>query len=211
MAPKRFYQLASLLLVLVYVLAIGLLPARAETLALPSLRSFVSSVENGRSTVIRGVYARDTFALPVVQQPKDNPAYVSSAQDYVTEFSMARRYGTMGMLAHNHLAGASFFALEKGDKISLVYGNGKIETFIVTKIIRYQALSPNSPYTPFLDLETGKTKTVEQVFYEMYSGKGHLTLQTCIAQGDELSWGRLFIVAEPMPPIERGEHPNNDR
>lgn len=211
MAPKRFYQLTSLLLVLVYALTIGLLPARAEALFLPSLHSFVSSVENGRSTVIRGVYARDAFALAVVQQPKDNPAYVSSAQDYVTEFSLARRYGTIGMLAHNHLAGASFFLLEQGDKINLVYGNGKIQTFVVTKIIRYQALSPNSPYTPFLDLETGQTKTVEQVFYEMYSGKGHLTLQTCIAQDKELSWGRLFIIAEPMPPVEHDEQPDNDR
>ncbi len=211
MAPKRLTQLTSLLLVLVYALTIGLLPARAEALALPSLNSFVSSVQNGRATVIRGIYAREAFALPVVQQPKDNPAYVSSASGYVTEFSLARRYGTIGMLAHNHLAGASFFSLEQGDKISLVYGNGKIETFIVTKIIRYQALSPNSPYTPFLDLETGQTKTVEQVFYEMYSGKGHLTLQTCIAQDDEPSWGRLFIIAEPMPLIEHDEHPNNDR
>jgi len=211
LAPKRFTQLTSLLLVLVYALTIGLLPARAETSALPSLNSFVSSVENGRGTVIRGIYAREAFALPVVQQPKDNPAYVSSASGYVTEFSLARRYGTIGMLAHNHLAGASFFSLEQGDKISLIYGNGKIETFIVTQIIRYQALSPNSPYTPFLDLETGQTKTVEQVFYEMYSGKGHLTLQTCIAQDNKPSWGRLFIIAEPMPPIEHDEHPDNDR
>jgi len=211
MAPKRFTQLTSLLLVLVYALTFGLLPARAETLALPSLHSFVSSVENGRSTVVRGVYVRDAFALPVVQQPKDNPAYVSSASDYVTEFSMARRYGTIGMLAHNHLAGEHFSLIEKGDKVSLVYGNGKIGTFVVTKIIRYQALSPNSPYTPFLDLETGETKTVEQVFFEMYSGKGHLTLQTCIAQDDEPSWGRLFIIAEPMPPVEHDEYPDNDR
>ncbi len=211
MAPKRFTQLISLLLVLVHALTIGLLPARAENLALPSLNSFISSVENGRSTVIRGIYARNAFALPVVQQPKDNPAYVSAAQNYVTEFSLARRHGTIGMLAHNHLAGASFFSLKQGDKINLAYGNGKIETFVVTKIIRYQALSPNSPYTSFRDLETGQTKTVEQVFYEMYSGKGHLTLQTCIAQDDEPSWGRLFIMAEPMPPVEHDEQSDNDR
>ncbi len=211
MAPKRFYQLTSLLLILVYALTFGLLPASAETLALPSLHSFVSSIENGRSTVVRGVYVREAFALPVVQQPKDNPAYVSAASDYMTEFSLARRYGTIGMLAHNHLAGEHFSLIEQGDKISLVYGNGKIETFTVTKIIRYQALSPDSPYTPFLDLETGKTKTVEQVFYEMYSGKGHLTLQTCIAQDNEPSWGRLFIIAEPMPPVEHDEYPDTDR
>ncbi len=115
------------------------------------------------------------------------------------------------MLAHTHLAGKYFPLIKKDDKINLVFGNGKVETFIVTKIIRYQALSPDSPYTPFLDLETGETKTVEQVFYEMYSGKGHLTLQTCIVQGDELSWGRLFIIAEPMPTVKHDEDPDNDR
>jgi hypothetical protein len=211
MAPKRFYQLASLIIILFYALSIGLLPASAEGMAMPSLNSFVASVENGRSTVIRGVYVRDTFALPVIQQPKDNPGYVAAAQDVVTEFGMARRYGTIGMLAHNHLAGENFSLVEKGDKINLVYGNGSIETFIVTKIVRYQALSPNSPYTPFLDLESGKTKTVEQVFYEMYSGERHLTLQTCIAEGDEPSWGRLFIIAEPMPAAQHDEYPDNDR
>lgn len=211
MAPKRFYSYISFLLVLVYALTVGLFPAHAETLALPSLRSFVSSIENGHPNVIRGLYARDAFALRVVQQPQDNPAYVSSAQDYVTEFLLARRYGTIGMLAHNHLAGASFFSLQPGDKISLVYGNGRIETFLVTKIVQYQALTPNSPYTSFRDLETGQTKTVEQVFYETYSGKGHLTLQTCIAKDDEPSWGRLFILAEPMPPVEHDEQPENDR
>jgi hypothetical protein len=211
MAPKRFLQITSFIIILFYALSFGLLPASAEAQNVPSLNNFVTSVENGHSTIIRGLYARDIFALPVIQQPKDNPGFVANADDVVTEFSMAQRYGTIGMLAHNHKAGQYFPLLKLGDKIDVVYGNGNVETFIVTKVQRYQALAPNNPYTPFIDLETGEQKTVEQVFFGMYTGERHLTLQTCIAEGDELSWGRLFIIAEPLPAAAHSVEAETDR
>ena len=211
MAPKRFLQLTSVIVILAYALSFGLLPASAEAMAVPSLNTFVASVENGHSTIIRGVYAQDAFALPVIQQPKDNPAYVSAAEDVVTEFAMARRYGNIGMLAHNHLAGKYFSSLQLGRQIQVVYGDGTVENFAVTKILRYQALSPNSPYTNFVDLESSKKLTVNQVFFNVYTGERHITFQTCIAQGNEPSWGRLFIIAEPLPTVSHSEVPSNDR
>ncbi len=211
MAPKRFLQITSFIVVLFYALSFGLLPASAEAQNVPSLNNFVASVENGYSTVIRGVYAREIFALPVIQQPKENPGFVANADDVVTEFSMAQRYGTIGMLAHNHKAGQYFPLLKLGDKIDVVYGNGNVETFVVTGIHSYQALAPNNPYTPFVDLETGEQKTVEQVFFGMYTGERHLTLQTCIAEGDEPSWGRLFIIAEPLPTANHSVEAETDR
>jgi len=212
MAPKRFLQITSFIVVLFYALSFGLLPASAEAQNVPSLNSFVASVENGYSTVIRGVYAREIFALPVIQQPKDNPGFVANADDVVTEFSMAQRYGTIGMLAHNHKAGQYFPLVKLGDKIDIVYGNGEVETFVVTEIHSYQALAPNNPYTPFIDLETGEQKTVEQVFFGMYTGERHLTLQTCIAQDNEPSWGRTALKLKPTaktsssPPPEHHPH-----
>jgi hypothetical protein len=66
----------------------------------------------------------------------------------------------------------------------------------ITKVDKYQALSPTSPYSDFLNLTTGERLSAEQVFYKYYTGNPHLTLQTCIQQGDQGSWGRLFIVAQ---------------
>jgi hypothetical protein len=199
MAPKPVFRLTSFLIVLIYALSFGLLPASAEAMATPDLPSFVHQVENGRASVIRGVYARDGFALPVLQQPRENPGYVSGAEDVVTEFALASRYGSIGLLAHNHLAGKYFSSLGLGSQIQLIYGDGQVENFLVTRILRYQAISPTSPYTSFVDLESGETLTVNQVFTRVYTGGRHLTFQTCIAQGGELSWGRLFIIAEPLP------------
>jgi hypothetical protein len=104
----------------------------------------------------------------------------------------------VGLLAHNYLAGQYFTQLKIGQIIRVVYGDGKIENFIVTEIARYQAISPNSPYSDFTNLATGERSNVESVFKKAYAGPHHLTLQTCIAKDNELSWGRLFIIAEPM-------------
>lgn len=205
MASKPAIRVTSLLLVLICALSFGLLPVSAEAMAMPDLSNFIKQVENGHSTIIRGVYASDGFALPVIQQPTNNAAYVSGAEDVLTEFSLARSYGNIGMLAHNHLAGKYFSSLSQGSKIQLVYGNGKVENFIVTRILRYQALTPSSPYTNFIDLESGDTLTVNQVFYKVYTGARHVTFQTCIAQDNELSWGRLFIIAEPFTVAESND------
>jgi hypothetical protein len=37
----------------------------------------------------------------------------------------------------------------------------------------------------------------EQMFKRVYFGDRHVTFQTCIESNGELSWGRLFIIAEP--------------
>jgi hypothetical protein len=61
---------------------------------------------------------------------------------------------------------------------------------------RYQALNGDSPSSDFIDLKTGVTQSANQLYQTKYAGKPHLTLQTCIQQGDDLNWGRLFLVAE---------------
>jgi hypothetical protein len=59
---------------------------------------------------------------------------------------------------------------------------------------------PESTYSQFIDLATGKGTDAEGVFRKVYMGDGHLTFQTCIAKDGQLSWGRLFVVAEPFEP-----------
>ena len=102
------------------------------------------------------------------------------------------------MLAHNYLAGADFFTLNIGDQIQVVYGDGSVHVYQIADIQSYQALSPNSASSNFVDLATSDRLTATQLFKRVYMGSHHLTLQTCIQQGSEDSWGRLFIIAYPV-------------
>ena len=174
--------------------------ARSENkeLRTDAFTDFVSSVINGEDTDIRGIYSENEFAFPVVKQPAGNAGYVSITEGVVTEFSMAKKYGVTGIVAHNYLAGADFFTLEIGEIIEVVYGNGEILRYEITSIQSYQALSPNSATSQFVDLATSEKISASQLFKRVYTGGKHLTLQTCIQQGLQDSWGRLFVIAEPI-------------
>lgn len=139
---------------------------------------------------------RDALRLSVVQQPAGQPGYVSTSAGSVTQFSFANPYGSIGLLAHNYLAGSQFFSISNGDKINLVFGDGHAEEYIVSEIRKYQALSPTSPYSSFVDLSQPEiTLTYEDLFYDTYGVCGRLILQTCISNNGSDSWGRLFIIA----------------
>ncbi len=169
----------------------------AETPALPDLTSFVSSVENGQPNTLRGVYADGVFALPVIQQPSTDALYVSTAIDTLTQFRLAARYGDIGLLAHDYLSGQYFSQLAPGERVSLVYGKGRIDTMHITKVYRYRATDSSSTTSDFIDLDTNQHLTDYQLFSKVYLGAEHATFQTCIEQDGNLSWGRLFVIAEP--------------
>lgn len=165
---------------------------------LPAFSDFVASVSDGASGVVRGVYAPEHFALRVFQQRSGNYGYVSSQPDVATQFALARQYGVIGLLAHNYLAGAYFTNLEIGDQISIIYGDGKVNVYEVAVIYKFRAVDPFSGTSNFIDLSTNKAYTARQVFDMVYTGGDHVTLQTCIAQGNLSTWGRLFILAYPL-------------
>lgn len=163
----------------------------------PDLASFSNQVEDG-SAMITGVYVSDHFAYPVLQQPSNNAGYISTEDDVVTQFQMANQFGSIGMIAHNYLAGFEFFNLNIGDEIDVVYGNGTTETYVIVDLRSYQALSPYSPYSSFVNLASPSTTlSVSQVFYETYGVAGRLIMQTCIEASGIDSWGRLFVIALP--------------
>ena len=119
----------------------------------PSLAEFVESLElNGQENIV-GVYAPGLFALRVVQQPLHELAFVSDLPNVLTQFKLASDYGSYGFLAHDYLAGATFFDFEIGQRIFLVEGNGIIQSYIITDLLRFQALSPQSPYSQFRYLD----------------------------------------------------------
>ncbi len=164
-----------------------------------SLTSFISNVYDSNGSVVRGIYIKDVLQLPVVQQPASNPGFVSSANNTVTQFYTASYYGSIGLLAHNTLAGSYFFLVDFDDPIYVVYGDGHLETYKVIDIRYYQALSPNSPYSSFVNLANPvQTIGYEQLFYETYGVSGRLVMQTCVEKEGLDSWGRLFIIAEKI-------------
>ena len=179
------------------------LPAQAYALedfsSIPNLHSFIESVNNGDSNALRGVYVQDVMAYPIVQQPYGNTGYVSRTDDTVTQFSLAAQKGVVGLLAHNNLAGDMFDDLKYGDEVVLVYGDGHTERFLVKQIDRYQIVQAGNLNGNYINLETGATESALEIFNRVYAGEYHVTLQTCIENQGNLSWGRLFIVAYPIP------------
>ena len=159
--------------------------------------SFINLVENGNVGILSGVYIPDVLALPVVQQPAGDDGYVSGRNDEATQFAMASQYGNIGLLAHNYLSGQLFSRLEAGEEVRLVYGDGKVEYFVITEVLRYQALEPTSPWSSFRNLENDDILSTEQMFTRAYAGERHVTFQTCIESQGNASWGRLFVIAEP--------------
>ncbi len=164
---------------------------------------FSQSVQNGQADVLTGVYVSDVLALPVVQQPYGNAGYVSNNDGEATQFRMASQFGNIGLLAHNHLSGKSFSQLAVGQEVRLVNGDGSVEYFVIAEVLRYQALQPHNPYSNFRNLDKDETLSAEQMFKRVYFGDRHVTFQTCIEAEDNLSWGRLFVIAIPKSEYAR--------
>jgi hypothetical protein len=165
--------------------------------ALPGFADFSRSVQNGDARVLRGVYVPDVLALPIVQQPMDRPYYVSNRDGEATQFGMASQYGNIGLLAHNTLSGRDFSRLSIGQQVRLVYGDGRVEDFLVADILRFRASNPESVSSSFRNLDRNETLSASEMFTRTYTGERHLVFQTCIAANGDVSWGRLFIIAVP--------------
>ncbi len=198
---RRFILLAASLALMLGSIPTSALAYATDAYSPPGtdLTQFVETVKNGQAGVA-GVFVQGVMAQPVLPQPLDNSSYVSADENAVTQFGLASKYNNVGLLAHNTLAGENFFDLTLDQHIQLVYGTGRVETFIVTQILEYQALDPDNPYSDFKDLDTGVTLSAEQMFYKIYTGGHHLALQTCINRDGNDSWGRLFIIAKPIIP-----------
>jgi len=173
--------------------------ARAENLYLPTLSEFADDVSKPHASGLAGLYADGVFAYPIVQQPSGNAAFVSNQPGVLTSFAMASQYQTTGLLAHNTMAGADFEYIHIGQALTLVYANGVMKSYQVVAIERYQALTPNSPYSEFIDqsLPGAHRLSASELFNHIYATENRLVLQTCIAAKGIASWGRLFIIAVP--------------
>jgi hypothetical protein len=165
--------------------------------SLPPLRAFADELRNGQADELRGIYIPEVLAASIVQQPPGRNGYVSNQKNTVTQFGLASDFKSIGLLAHNYLAGEGFASLEKGQEIYLIYGDGKILVVLVTEILQYQALQPNSVTSDFVNLDDGYVLKAPELFSKVYNRLGQIILQTCIAMEGNPSWGRLFVIAKP--------------
>jgi hypothetical protein len=163
-----------------------------------SLNNFVLSVSNGDRDAVVGVYVPGVLALPVGQQPAGDAGFVTRDRDTTTQFDLANRYGTVGILAHNYLAGDQFMGIKKEQYAIIIYGDGRLEYFLIDDIQQYQALSPNSTYSDFINMDdTSERLSASQLFSRVYGAGNRLVFQTCIAANGDASWGRIFIIGKP--------------
>jgi hypothetical protein len=199
MVSKRIHWLSIFsFIVIVCLTAIPAADVHALTdPAVTDLAVFVEQVKNGQADELRGIYISGILAAPIIQQPTEQADFVSPWQNVVTQFSLASRVGSTGLLAHNYLAGQSFVLLENGQEFYLVYGDGRVDAFAVSEILQYRALEPASTSSTFVDLENGSTLTHVELFMNIYDRPGQVILQTCISMNDDPSGGRLFIIAKP--------------
>jgi hypothetical protein len=160
------------------------------------LVKFIEMVKDERKKgLIVGVFVANTFANPVVQQPANNLLYVSTKENTLTQFRRATQAGTIGLLAHNYLAGAHFFNLKAGSQVYLINWDGSYRLYEVYAIEDYQAVT----LTSFRDLSTGKGVGQYTLFDRIYRSKNdRLVFQTCIRRNGSSSWGRRFILAKPV-------------
>jgi hypothetical protein len=192
MLHKTFTRTVISSICLILFIGFGLPPFRvaAQSLAnspsaLPELPTFDQSVENGRSHELRGVYVEGIFELKVVQQPVNNPDYVTPLDNTITQFGPASQLGNVGLLAHDTLSGSLFSMLAPGQVVRLIYGDGRL-------------ISPLSPTSDFQNLDENEYLTASQLFMRMYGGPRHLTFQTCTVVNGNPAGGRVFVVAEPL-------------
>jgi hypothetical protein len=163
------------------------------------LNEFVRSVANGDSNTVVGVYVPGILALPVIQQPRGNAGFVSREPGKVTQFDMASQYGTTGILAHNDLAGAQFSGIHLSQYAIVVYGDGHLVYYQIDEIQRYQALSPTSTFSEFVNQDgSNEQLSASKLFTRIYGPGDRLVFQTCIAANGDPSWGRLFIIGHPV-------------
>lgn len=165
---------------------------------IPSLGDFVEQVVDGQAGVITGIYAAGVLALRIVQQPEGDVAYISEEDGSATQFQSAAMYGIVGLLAHNFLSGELFYNLRDGQEITLVYGDGSLQNYRINAIDDFERLVNADLQSDFRDLRAGQVRTVDDVFFDYYSGEPHLTLQTCIEKDGVWNWGVRFIVAQPI-------------
>jgi len=91
----------------------------------------------------------------------------------VSQFQEVTPYGSIGLLAHDHLEGEKFYDLKVNDPLRIIYSDGTGQDYIISQTML-----------------VGEKYDWNKLFYQVYVGD-KLVLQTCYGQNG----GRLFVIA----------------
>jgi len=145
------------------------------------------------------LYLDEEVALSIADQPNNNIGYVSNIPGVITRFRQAEKQGSIGLIAHNYLAGEKFFNLGVGDFLTLASNNEKTnQRYEIIEIKEFQALDPRSIHSKFRNLDTEEIISAHNLSQSIYGLEDHLILQTCIENDGDTEWGRLFVIAKPI-------------
>ena len=204
---KNNFKFALVLLSTLIALSMILAPVQASSpIAVTGLasaavnnNSVLNSVHtvnssNDSASTVKKISVDGLFDLSVVQQPSGNSGYVSTKKDTLTQFGLASSYGSIGILAHNNLAG-KYFPNISGKTITVTFSDGSTKKYTVSSVMKFQALEPTNPYSKFVDLNSSESLSSTDLFLKTFGLGGALVFQTCIAKDGSASWGRLFVIA----------------
>jgi hypothetical protein len=133
-----------------------------------------------------------------MQQIDDDPESFMRISGVATQFGLAAHNLVIGLMAHDDLAGAFFSYLKMGQEVCIVYGDGRVGYYQINHLARFKAPQPDSQNGIYMDLNLNITYTAQDLFTMFYNGDAHVTFQACIHQGENLSWGQLFVTAIPV-------------
>lgn len=174
----------------------GLHSGVKDTIQLVGLEEFTEAVTTGEADRITGLYVPEIGGFYVIQQPAGNDGIVSPVEGVLTQFLRPASSRVIGLLAHNYASGVWFERIKTGSLLYVLFGDGRREVYRLKIKKQFQAVNSDSPTSDFINLTNGETNSADEIYQQMYAGKPHLTLQTCIEQNDNLNWGRLFLLAD---------------
>jgi hypothetical protein len=190
--------------ILTAVLAAAVLAA--SLISLPFGRAAAASLPVtgvAAAPVAAAPLARDSLKATQVEVPgvfvysvEQTGNGVPSAAGSVGQYAEAGKKKSLGFLAHNYLAGASFAALSPGQQVIVTFSDGSTQTYEIYNVLTFQATNPDDFSKPFIN-SAGKRLTARQVFSAAYKAN-EVTFQTCIAKDGSTSWGLLFVQARPV-------------
>jgi hypothetical protein len=166
------------------------LPVTGGTAQLQDAHSAFSANGVSKAKVVTSVQVTGKFTYAVSQNGNAAPSGYT-----VGQYAYAASKNNLGFIAHNYLAGSSFYGLTAGDEVVVSFSDGTTKTFVVYNVARYQATNSNDFSKPFIDAR-GKQVSARQVFNQSYKA-GQVTFQTCITADGSLTWGVIIIQASP--------------
>lgn len=159
--------------------------------------NFINQVKDGEAGVVKGVFVDGTLALKVVQQPEKNWKFVSEKLGTATQFQSATANEIVGLLAHNYLSGKLFYKLKPGMEVGIIFGDGAVKVYKIQKSASYKKMDSSSLTSDLVEQSTGQLYSTQEVFDQFYTGRDHITFQTCLERDGNWSWGLYFVMAVP--------------